>query len=309
MIEAVFENPKGDGGMQRTKKSKKWDFLIIILAVLAAAAILKFFPPGGSKMSPPSTGEVAVHFIDVGQGDCELIQYMSTGILIDAGETPNGPKVAQYLKDAGITTLEYVVATHPHSDHYGGLAEVVKDFDVEHVLMPDVTSNDSSFQKLLEAIKAKGLKIETPKPGSALATAIGGLTLDVFAPNSASYSDTNEYSIVIKAAYGATSFLFTGDASSVSEAEMLKNGYDLSADVLKVGHHGSTTSTSQAFLDAVNPSLAVIEVGKDNPYGHPNAEILDRLNKYGVRVYRTDLNGTVTMVSDGAKITVSTEKK
>ena len=293
---------------------KRLEIVLIAAAVLAAAALLWFFPPGG-KSAPPSENDLTVHFIDVGQGDCELIQKGDSGILIDAGEAENGGRVARYLRSAGIARLEYVIATHPHSDHAGGLAAVVSGFDVGRVVMPDVTSNSASFENLLKAAQKKGLGVEIAKPGTDLATGIAGLTLKVLAPNAvyddANYSaddNLNEESVVVKAIYGATSFLFAADASARSEADMLAMKYDLSADVLKVGHHGSTTSTGPAFLAAVRPSIAVIPCGKDNPYGHPHTKILDRLNKSGAKVYRTDLDGTIRMVSDGTTISVTTGK-
>lgn len=254
---------------------------------------------------------LTIHFIDVGQGDSILIQNGRRGVLIDGGEENVG--VLPYLQSLQISGLDYVIGTHPHSDHIGGLAEVIDALPVEHVIMPRVDSNTMVYEKLLRTIKSKNLRIHAPTPGETITLTVeltksgasGRKSPDDFsmiflAPNNDVYEDTNNHSIVVKLVYGGLSFLFTGDAEDVSEADMLV--HDLSADVLKVGHHGSNSSTSDAFLQAVDPRIAVISVGMDNMYGHPHQEVLERLSNGQMRIYRTDEDGTIVMKTDGETI-------
>lgn len=241
-----------------------------------------------------------VSFIDVGQADSILIQTGASSMLIDAGNNPDSGTIINYINKQGISRLDYIVGTHPHEDHIGAMDAVINKFEIGKVLMPQVTTTTKSFRDVLTAIKNKGLTITVPAAGSTFQ--LGKASCTVLAPNSSHYDDLNNYSIVIKLTFGKTSFLFTGDAQTASENEMLSKGYDLKADVLKVGHHGSGTATSPDFLKAVSPEYAVISVGKNNDYGHPHQEILDRLNEAGVRIYRTDESGTVTAISDGQKV-------
>lgn len=251
-----------------------------------------------SKTSLP----LKIHFIDVGQADSILIQDGETGMLIDAGNNADAKTVVNYLKKQGIENLSYVVGTHPHEDHIGALDSVINSFDIEKVLLPNVTSNTNTYKDVLLAIKKKNLKVTVPKPGNTFT--LGSSKFTIFAPNSKEYEDLNDYSIVIKLTHGSKSFLLTGDAEKVSESEMLKKNYDLQADVLKIAHHGSQSSTSDKFLKAVSPQYAVISVGKDNKYGHPTQKTLNRLKARKIPVYRTDKNGTIVMTCDGNHIRV-----
>ena len=263
--------------------------------------------PSTTKSSPaPSQthGSLTVSFLDVGQADCTVIQYGSSSMIIDAGGNSTASSLVSEIKNMGISKFDIVVGTHPHEDHIGGLDAVINNFDIGTISMPKVSNNTQTFMDVLTAIQHKGLTVTTPIPGNTF-TLGNDIKCTIFAPNGTGYSDLNSYSIVIKVVYGNTSFLFTGDAETDSEQEMLVKGFDLKSDVLKVGHHGSTSSTSTAFLNAVSPKNAVIFVGKDNIYGHPHRETLDKLNAAGVKIYRTDLNGTIEMVSDGSTINVS----
>jgi competence protein ComEC len=198
-----------------------------------------------------------------------------------------------------------VVGTHPHEDHIGGLDTVISNFGVEKIYMPKASSNTRTFEDVLLAIQDKGLKVTTPDPGSSFS--LGQAEFTILAPNSGSYSDENNYSIVLKMVYGNTSFLFTGDAEEIPEKEMLSAGYDLDADVLKVGHHGSSYSTSDKFLTSVSPKYSIISVGTGNQYGHPAQSTLDKLTAAGVEIYRTDESGTIIATTDGS--TISFDKK
>lgn len=246
-------------------------------------------------------GELRVSFIDVGQGDSEFIELPNgETLLIDAGTNETGADVVNYIESLGYSSIDYVVGTHPHEDHIGGLGDVIRTFDVESVYMPKVTADTKTFEDVLDAVDEKGLTINTAKAG---VTLVDGdrLSVKMLAPVLDEYDNTNDYSAVIKVAYGDTSFLFTGDAEEY--AEDLITG-DVDSDVLKVGHHGSSTSTGEAFLERVSPSYAVISCGLGNSYGHPHAETIEKLG--GIPVFRTDEMGTIVATSEGSEISFRT---
>lgn len=246
-------------------------------------------------------GQLKVHFIDVGQADSILVQDGTYNMLIDAGNNADADTVVNYIKQQGVTKLDYLVGTHPHEDHIGGMDAVINAFDIGVIYMPQITSTTQTFKDVITAMAAKSLKATIPLPGSTFN--IGDATCTVLAPNSSSYEDLNNYSIVVKLTHGNNSFMFDGDAEDVSENEMLTRGFDLSTTVLKVGHHGSDSSTTQTFLDKVNPKYAVISVGVGNDYGHPTKQTMDRLKAKNIPVYRTDQCGTIVATSDGTNIT------
>lgn len=253
---------------------------------------------------------VTVSFIDVGQGDCILIQTDESNVLIDAGESENAETVEQYLTDNGVETLDYIVATHPHSDHIGALPKIITDMNVEHILQgkmsDDIVPTTRVYEKYLTAIADKGLTITSAVVGDVYD--LGNAQLEIVAPNSDDYSDLNDISVVTILTHGDNKFIFTGDASKRSEKEMLQNGLLEDVDVLKVGHHGSDTATTQEFLDAITPEIAVIMCGVNNKYGHPCEETMDKLYDANIEVYRTDEEGTIHMVSNGSTIETTTEK-
>lgn len=247
------------------------------------------------------TSNLNVHYIDVGQADSILIENDGKYMLIDGGNNEDGSLLVNYLKSKEISNLEYVIGTHPHEDHIGGLDTVINTFSVGKVIMPKATTTTKTYEDVLVAIKNKGLTVTTPKVGDNYT--LGNATFSILAPNSASYNDLNNYSVVLKLVYGNNSFLFTGDAEDISENEMLNKNLNLKADVLKLGHHGSDSSTSQAFLNAVNPKYAVVSVGKGNSYGHPTQTVMNRLKAKNIKTYRTDESGTIIATSDGIDIT------
>ncbi|MFY9472184.1 MAG: ComEC/Rec2 family competence protein [Tepidanaerobacteraceae bacterium] len=280
--------------------------LLIILTVLLAAC-------GSTALKEPvqtteaETG-LKVHFLDVGQADCILIQAPTgENMLIDAGNNDDADTIISYLNAQGVRRIDVLVGTHPHEDHIGSLDTVIDTYDIGKVYMPRVTHTTKTFEDVLIAIKNKGLKIAAAKAGEIIDFS-PNTRVEILAPNSPEYDDLNNYSAVIKLTYGNTSFLFTGDAEDISENEMLASGYDLKADVLKLGHHGSSTSSTEAFLAAVKPSYGVISVGKGNDYGHPHEEVLTRLEQAGIEIYRTDESGTVLFATDGDHIEIKTEK-
>lgn len=245
--------------------------------------------------------DLKIYFIDVGQADSILLEQNGKFMLIDAGNNDDSELVVNYLKEKGVQKLDYVIATHTHEDHIGGLDTVINNFDQDKIMFPKVTSTTKTFEDFVIAVKGKNKKLYAPKSGEKFTFADS--TFEVLAPNSDSYEDGNNYSIVIKLTYKEKSFLFTGDAEKISENEILTKGYNLKSDLIKIGHHGSSSSTSDKFLKSVNPDYAVICVGKDNSYNHPNKSVMARLKKYGIKVYRTDEQGSITVISDGKNIT------
>lgn len=247
-----------------------------------------------------TSGFLKICFIDVGQGDSILIQTPTgKNILIDGGKTDATNIVENYLHSSDVTTLD-VIATHADSDHIGSLDSVIRDFIIGKVYMPQMTNTSYTFEDLLLAMQSKELTFTTAKANVSVDLG-SGITAQFLAPINDSYTDANNYSAVLKVTYGSTSFLLTGDAETQSENEMMAAGANLQSTVLKVGHHGSNTSTSDGFLNAVKPKYAVISVG-DNSYGHPTEGTLTKLSQHGISVYRTDNSGTIVAESDGANV-------
>ncbi len=245
-----------------------------------------------------------VHYIDCGQGDSILLRSDNQTMLIDAANNNDGRAIVDYLKNQGIKKLDYVIGTHPDADHVGGLDTVINSLDVGKVYLPKKQNNTKTFEDVLLAISNKGLKISAPKLGTKIT--LGSAVLTILGPINYYDDDNNNNSIVIRAVHGQNSFLFTGDAELQEEQDLMEAGEDLSATVLKVGHHGSSSSTSRSFLEKVNPKYAIISCGAGNKYGHPHQETMTYLDMYQVKVYRTDLQQTIIMKSDGNKLKVTT---
>ncbi len=278
-------------------------YLGVIL--LSTAFILILYSNKSSQHAESSFHTLKVHYIDVGQGDAILIEDEDYDMLIDAGGNNQGEIVLDYLEAEHITDLDYVIGTHPHEDHIGGMDTVLNSIPVDTIILPNVTYDTKTYKDVLRAIVVNNVSLEAATAGDEYS--LGDATFTIIAPNSSYYEDMNNYSICLKLTHGNNTFLFTGDAEELSEREMLQSGVDLSADVLKLGHHGSAYSSCEDFLTAVNPSIGVISVGEDNDYGHPHTSILKAMIKHNINVYRTDQQGSIIITSDGNQLLVNHE--
>lgn len=262
-----------------------------------------------AKLPAAAAGKLTVHFIDVGQADAILVQTPAgETMLIDAGGNDDEQLISAYLQSQQIKSIQVLVGTHPHEDHIGAMDKVIYSFPVEQVYLPKITHNTRTFEELLLAVKNRGLKIKTARAGVSLP--LTGVDFVIVSPVDQEYEEINDYSATIRLSYGKQSFLFCGDAGDPAESAMLTAGEKLQADVIKVAHHGSSSGTSVRFLQAVSPRYAVISCGFDNPYGHPHQETLNRLQKAGIDILRTDQMGTIIMSTDGnGPLEISTERE
>lgn len=288
--------------------------VLVILAVLVLFYIFSpafrgilsdyGFPDIFKKADTTPVHTAFVHIIDVGQGDSILIKEEDVCVLIDTGPNSSEDSLITYLKDANVDKLDCLVLTHPHEDHMGCADRVLREYKVDTVLMPDCTSNAKFFEYFLDAVEDTGAPIVIPERGDKFT--LGNLDFTVLAPGSGKYEETNDYSIVLKVEHKNTAFMFTGDAEALSEKEILDHfGADfLKCDLLKAGHHGSTTSNTERFVSAVSPSYAVFSCGYDNSYGHPHREVRGLFDKLGIEYTRTDYDGSVVYVSDGETVTL-----
>ncbi len=302
----------------RSKKNKQKGlrFLFVVILLILGAVALKTIPGAWeflSKYLPfieepreitVPDGEMAAHFLDVGQGDCSLIVLPSgKTVLIDASVKDEADSILEYLSNQKVARIDYFVLTHPHADHIGSAQKIVEALVIGKVVMPDVTTDTATFEKLLLTIDKKDIPIHIAKAGEIIS--LGNANMKILGPIKKT-DDLNNMSIVLRLDYGKTSFMFTGDAEEPSEKDMLKeySEAEFRADVLKVGHHGASTSTSFDFLSAIKPKYAIISCGKDNSYGHPHTETINSLNKLGITYFRTDKVGNIIFSSDGEKVTL-----
>lgn len=259
-----------------------------------------------SGLSIQASANMEVHFLNVGQGDSTLITCDGQSLLIDAGGNDDVDPVLNYIQNKqGLSRLDYIIGTHPHEDHIGAMDSVIDAVEIGEVLLPDVTTDTDTFMDVLTSIENKGLGITVPELGGTYQ--LGNGTFTIIAPVADYGDDLNNWSIGVRVEYGDTSFLFTGDAESSAENDILSTGATLDSDVFKIAHHGSATSNSDAFLSAISPEYGVISCGADNSYGHPNQSVIDRLNASGVKLFRTDVQGTIVAESDGNIITWNTD--
>ncbi len=250
-------------------------------------------------------GQLKVSFFDVGQADATLLQGPDFTVLIDAGDYKRN-EVVPLLQRSGVTGIDLLIGTHPHADHIGQFPQILETFTVGEVWMSGAEHTSRTFERALDAILNSDAGYHEPRAGESFR--YGSLKIDVLSPTDTGGS-FNDTSVSIRALYGNLAMVFTGDAETESEAAMVRRGHDLKAQVLQVGHHGSRTSTTAPFLQAVNPRIAVYSAGRDNSYGHPHPEVIHRLVNAGVEVYGTDIHGTVILVSDGNSIEIRTERR
>ena len=285
-----------------SKSKSKIQYLFVLIVVFAIAGTISLISHDNEKKITPNNNDnmLVVHFLDVGQGDCEFIELPNSQcMLIDASTKEYGDDIVEAIKGYGYSEIDYVIATHPHADHIGGMSEVINSFDIGKIYMPRTSSNSKSFEGLLTSISNKNLSINTAKTGTTIYSD-NGINIEILSPISSFYEETNDYSAVVKLEYGESSFLFMGDAEKPVENELIeKYGYDLDVDVLKAGHHGSRYSSSTEFLDYVTPEYTVISCAKDNSYGHPHSETIKRLNNVNTQIFRTYELGNITVSCDG----------
>lgn len=297
------------------RRKKKQISLLMALFLVIFGSIFYFLEPSQANPNTPTpTPEIVqanqeiqdgeklqIWFLDVGQADSILIQNGDANMLIDAGNNEDGKKLVSYFQSLGIESFQYVIGTHAHEDHIGGMNDIIDNFNIGTFYMPDAITTTATFESVLDSLEAKNIAFQTPTVDSTFE--LGDATIDVLYVGTDD-TDLNNTSIVLKLTYGNTSILFMGDAEK--EVETIIEKKDISADVLKVGHHGSNTSSSKTFLEKVNPSYAIISVGTGNSYGHPSNTTIQNLENLNTKIYRTDESGTIIMTTDGTNITFQT---
>ncbi len=297
---------------RKSKKSKASLIGVLIIAILFIIGSKVVSPEmwdsafegTGVNQSLSSDAGMSVHFVDVGQGDCTIIESDGKYILIDTGEADMGQRVINYLNNLGVETLTYCIATHPHSDHIGSMAQVLSEFNAETLIMPELSEvnipTTSTYEKFLLSAEENCDEIIAAEAGYTYSA--GEVEIQILGPCDQD-EDLNNMSVVAKVSYGESSFLITGDCSFDEEDDIMDNYYNqLDSDVLKVGHHASAGSTSVDWLEAVEPDIAVISVGEGNSYGHPTKKVLDNLADFDCEVYRTDKSGSIVFETDGKSI-------
>ena len=300
------------------RSGKKSSPLMILLGILVVGAAVVLQQLGLFETEEPvsenlsGSAEAQVYFIDVGQGDSELIRLKDSGIdiLIDAGTRSTKQELADYLKELGVDDIDILIGTHPHEDHIGGMAKIIEEFPIGTLYLPEtsdeMTPTTKTYESLLDAVEKMDVTMRTASAGDVLLEE-GNISFKVLSPSHTDYDNLNDYSIVTRLKVGDTAFLFQGDAETPVEEEILDSGADVSCDVIKLGHHGSSTSSSRAYLEAANPSAAVISCGVGNEYGHPHRETMDLLEKLSITPYRTDTQKTLLAETDGKTIVWQTE--
>lgn len=290
----------------RKKKNQKKQIIVPIFIILSflygiyMEGLQNSFGLTNTESTFKETKSVLkIFYLDVGQADAILIQNQDDTMLIDAGNNDDGPLLVNYFDSLGILNFKYLIGTHPHEDHIGGLDDIINHYDIGTIMLPDAITTTKTFEEVLDAIDAKNMTYTVPTINETFS--LGDATITVIYTGTDT-TDLNNTSIVLKLEFGTTSFLFTGDATSTTENKILNK--DIKADVLKVGHHGSKYSSTDEFLDHVQPKYAIISVGKNNNYGHPADNTIQKLNSRNIKILRTDELGTILLTSDGNSIQV-----
>lgn len=296
--------------MSRRKKKQDSGWFMVFLFVMSLLLVGQIWYKKQAQLqpqpeAPPEGSTLQVHFIDVGQADAALVICDGHYMLIDGGNAGDSSLIYSYLKEQGAEELDYLVASHAHEDHVGGLSGALNYAQVDTAFCPVTEYDSKAFQNMVKYLEKQEKSITVPRPGDGFS--LGAARVEILGPVK-EYDDANDTSIVLRIDYGETSFLFTGDMGREAEADLLDSGANVAATVLKVGHHGSETSTSYRFLREVMPEYAVISVGEGNSYGHPSEEVLSRFRDAGTEVYRTDTQGHIVAESDGKTVTFRTEK-
>ena len=292
--------------MRRRGKTSALSAVVVIVLVIVYFLMQDKLPLGSDDNRDDTIGDapgsMIVEFLDVGQADCALIYTDNAAMLIDGGNNPDGELVAQFIKEQGIDKLDYVIATHAHEDHIGGLDVVLDEIDVECIMMPLVEHTSKSYYDLLDAIDNSKAEVLMPEVGDTYS--LDNASWQVVSCHAQDEENLNESSIVIRLVHGEVSFLFTSDAEIVNELDMMVSDCELESDILKAGHHGSSTSSCEEFIAVVDPDVAIISCGKDNSYGHPHWETEETFENAGIEMRRTDLEGTIRVVSNSKNYTV-----
>lgn len=297
----IMKRPKKNGYNRYTIQALLLTLLALIAYQASSSGVLdKAFKSGLFQKVKEATSDLEVHFLDVGQGDCILLMCEGEAMLIDAGENDAGQEVVDYLEYQNLDKLEYIVATHPDSDHIGGMDNVLKNIECDEIFMTDDKKDTKTYEEVIDIIEDKDIKVNEPEVNESFELGCSMVTIIAPVKNN---EDVNNNSIVLKVTHGAESFLFTGDAEIQEMTQIIDSGADVSANVYKAAHHGSRTAVEEQFLNEVNAEFAVISCGEGNSYGHPHADALLYLHENNIATFRTDEQGTIVAISDGEGIT------
>lgn len=296
-VSAALYNIKNKGGTSMRRIVTLFSTALILFSLIGCSSEIQ----NQSEKKGEAIQNLEVHFIDVGQGDATLIKCGDASMLIDGGENDKGTFLQNYMNKQGVKSLDYFIVTHPDSDHCGGADVIITKYDIDTVIMPNYEKDTVTYRDVVQSLDYKKYSITSPVVGNTYS--LGDAEFTIIGPNKKNYGDeTNNYSVAIVLKHGKNKFVFTGDAEEEAEMDIINNKIDISAQVLKVGHHGSKSSSTEKFIKAVGPEYGVISCGENNEYGHPHGATLNTLRKEGVKVFRTDEQGSVVATSDGNEI-------
>ncbi|MEE0970419.1 MAG: ComEC/Rec2 family competence protein [Clostridia bacterium] len=287
----------------KTKFRKSSYLKAIIFLVIVIVCTVRYIQ--SERTAALVDGTIEIHIIDVGQGDSVLVKTKSGNLLIDAGTNNSEEVLSEYLESVNVTEFEYCIFTHPHEDHIGGADMIIEEYDVRNVILSPAVSSSNTFERLLDALERSEAEVFEAVPGDKYD--IGDLQIFIMGPSVVSSGrDLNNTSVITRLTYGKSRFMFTGDAEKLQEGDILSEytSLELQCDFLKMGHHGSSTSSSKKFMDSVAPLYAAISCGRDNSYGHPHREIIQMLEERGIEYSRTDLEGSIVYICDGSEIKI-----